>query len=83
MNTKYETGYSFGPFESDAEPRFTWKAESYFLSLVSDEPVPHAHKARDQAIEAVSEMCQEWSESGLKIKVFDRDGTLVSTTTFD
>ena len=83
MNTKYETGYSFGPFESDAEPRFTWKAESYFLSLVSDEPVPHAHKARDQAIEAVSEMCQEWSESGLKTKVFDRDGTLVSTTTFD
>ena len=83
MNTKYETGHSFGPFESDAEPRFTWKAESYFLSLVSDEPVPHAHKARDQAIEAVSEMCQEWSGSGLKIKVFDRDGTLVSTTTFD
>ena len=83
MNTKYETGYSFGPFESDAEPRFTWKAESYFLSLVSDEPVPHAHKARDQAIEAVSEMSQEWTEPGLKIKVFDRDGTLVSTTTFD
>jgi len=83
MNTKYETGYSFGPFAADAEPRFTWKAESYFMSLVSDDPVPHAHKARDQAIEAVSEMCPEWSESGLRIKVFDRDGTLVSTTTFD
>ena len=83
MNTKYETGYSFCPFASDAAPRFKWQAESYLMAIVADEPVPHAQKARDQAIDAVSDTCPEWSESGLRIKVFDRDGSLVSTTTFD
>ena len=82
MNTKYETGYSFGPFESDAEPRFTWKAESYFLSLCSDEPM-QKHRAVSAALDAVRENCPEWMESGrLTIKVFNAKQEIVSTTTF-
>ena len=82
MKTTYEPGNKYGPYSPDDQAEYTWKATSYFLSLCSDEPV-QKHRAVDTAIEAIRENCPEWSESRLVIKVFDKDGTLVSTTTFD
>lgn len=82
MKTTYEPGFEYGPYSPDDSATYTWKAESYFMALVSDETV-QKHRAVDAAIDAIRENCPEWSESRLVIKVFDQDGTLVSTTTFD
>ena len=82
MKTTYEPGFEYGPYSPDDPAEYTWKAESYFISLTSDEPVQQ-HRAVDTAIDAVRENCPEWMESEhLVIKVFDSRKNLVSTTTF-
>jgi len=82
MKTTYEPGNKYGPFSPDDPKSFTWKVESYFLSLCSDEPM-QKHRAVSAALDAVRENCPEWMESGrLTIKVFNAKQELVSTTTF-